>query len=128
MIELEQILGGGGRQLAHAEVVDDEQRHGGEVGHDLLAAVLEGGVGELVEQHVGLAVADAVALLDRGEAEGLGEVALAGAGRAEEEHVLAALDEARGGELVDELAVDLLVEVEVEAVERLARDRESRRP
>jgi hypothetical protein len=42
------------------------------------------------------------------------------AGRAEEEHVLAPLDEARGGEFVDELAVHLLVEVEVEAVERLA--------
>ena len=26
--ELEQVLGGGGGQLAHAEVVDDEQRHG----------------------------------------------------------------------------------------------------
>ena len=37
---------------------------------------------------MGLAVEDAVALLDRGEADRLGEVALAGAGRAEEERVL----------------------------------------
>ena len=44
-------------------------------------------------------------------------MALAGAGRAEEERVLALGDEARGGELVDEGAVHLVVEVEVEVVE-----------
>ena len=77
------------RQLAHAEVVDDEQRHGGEVGDVVLAGAVEGRVGELFEEHEGLAVADLVALLDRGVPDGLGEMALAGAGRAEEEHVLA---------------------------------------
>jgi len=45
-------------------------------------------------------------------------VALAGAGRPEEESVFALAHEAGGGELVDESAVHLLVEVEVEAVER----------
>ena len=73
----------------------------------------------LLEQDVGLAVEDAIALLDGGEADGLGEMALAGAGRAEEEHVLALVDEAAVGELEDETAVHLLVEVEVEGVERL---------
>ena len=99
--ELEQVLGGRVRQLAHAEVVDDEQRHGGQVGEDVLAGAVERGVGELLEQHVRLAVEHAMALLDGGAADGLGEVALAGAGRAEEERVLALLDEAAGGELVD---------------------------
>ncbi len=66
-----------------------------------------------------LAVEDAVALLDRGVADRLREVALAGAGRAEEERVLVLRDEARGRELEDERAVQLLVEVEVEGVERL---------
>ncbi|HEY3803521.1 MAG TPA: SUMF1/EgtB/PvdO family nonheme iron enzyme [Kofleriaceae bacterium] len=42
------------------------------------------------------------------------------AGRSEKQHILAALHEARGRELVDELAIRLLVEVEIEAVERLA--------
>ena len=55
----------------------------------------------------------------------LREVALAGAGRSEEERVLVLADEARGGELEDERAVHLLVEVEVEGVERPARGRES---
>ncbi|WNZ62690.1 hypothetical protein QEG98_02360 [Myxococcus sp. MxC21-1] len=71
---------------------------------------------------VRLAVEDAVALgLDDGAAEGLGDVTLAGAWRAEEERVLASLHEAAGGQLEDEAAIHLLVEVEVEAVERLSR-------
>ena len=41
-----------------------------------------------------LAVEDAIALLDGRAADRLGEMALAGAGRAEEEHVLALQDEA----------------------------------
>ena len=69
---------------------------------------------------MGLAVEDAVALLDRGQSDRLREMTLAGAGRAEKEHVFASFDEARGRELEDELTVHLLVEVEVEAVEGLA--------
>ena len=48
---------------------------------------------------------------------GLGEMALARTGRPEQERVFALGDEAGGGELEDERAVDLLVEGEVEAVE-----------
>ena len=65
-----------------------------------------------------LAIDDAIALLDRGAADRLGEMALAGAGRAEEERVLALLDEAGGGEVVDQRAIHLLVEIEIKAVER----------
>ena len=61
----------------------------------VLARAVERGVGELLDERVRLAVDDAVALLDGGAADGLGEVALAGAGRAEEERVLALADEAR---------------------------------
>ena len=64
------------------------------------------------------AVDDAIALLDRGAADGLGDVALAGTGRTEQECVFALGDEACGGEFEDERAVDFLVEGEVEAVER----------
>ena len=48
--ELEEVLGGGGRELAHAEVVDDEERHGGELGHLLAARAVDAGLGELFEQ------------------------------------------------------------------------------
>ena len=48
----------------------------------------------------------------------LGEMALARTGRTDQECVFALGDEPRGGEFEDEGAVDLLVEGEVEAVER----------
>src|SRR5947209_18346420 len=60
-----------------------------------------------------------MALLDERAAEGLGEMTLARAGRAEEDDVLALGEEAAGGEREDEVAVHLLVEGEVEAVEGL---------
>ena len=73
----------------------------GELREVVLAGAVERRLGEFFEQRVGLAIDDAVALLDGRAADRLGEVALAGAGRPEEEHVLALRDEARGGELVD---------------------------
>ena len=116
--QFEQVLGGGVRQLAHAEVVDDEQGYAGQFGEVVLAGVGERGLCELFKESVRFAVDDAVALLDGGPADGLGEVALTGSGRTEQEGVLALGDEACGGELVDECAVDVLVEGEIEAVER----------
>ena len=49
-----------------------------------------------------LAIDDAIALLDRGTANGLREMTLARAGRAEEERVFTPLDEAGRGEVVEE--------------------------
>ena len=115
--QLEQVLGRGVGQLAHAEVVDDEQGHPGQLGQVVLAGLGKGRLGKLLEEGVGLAVDDAVALVDRGAADGLGEMTLACAGRADQQSVLALGDESSGGELEDEGAVDLLVEGEVEAVE-----------
>jgi len=57
--------------------------------------------------------------LDGLDAEGDGEVGLADAGRAEQDDVLGALDEAQAGELPDLLAVDRGLEVEVELIEAL---------
>ena len=74
--QLEQVFGGGVRQLSHAEVVDDEQGHAGQLGQVGLAGVGEGGLGELLEEGVGLAIDDAVALLDGGASDGLGKVAM----------------------------------------------------
>ena len=105
--ELEEVLGGGVGQLAHAEVVDDEQGDVGQLGEVGLAGVGEGGLGELLKEGVGFAVDDAVALLDRGVADGLSDVTLAGPGRPDQQSVLALGDEAGGCEVEDEGAVDL---------------------
>ena len=105
------------RQLAHAQVVDDEERDRGEIREVRLAGAVEGRLGDVLEERVGLTVDDAIALLDGGAADGLREVALARAGRPEEERVFALLDEARRGQIVDQCAVHLLIEIKVEAVE-----------
>ncbi len=47
---LEQVLGGSVGQLAHADVVDDEQGHAGQLGQIVLAGVGERGLGELFEE------------------------------------------------------------------------------
>ena len=83
----------------------------------VLAVALHGGVDDVLEQDVRLAVDDPVPLLDGGPTDGLREVALAGARRPEEESVLAPVDEAASREVVDQAAIHLLVEVEIEAVE-----------
>ena len=45
------------------------------------AGAVERGFGEIIEQGVGFAIEHAIALLDGGLADGLGQVTLAGAGR-----------------------------------------------
>ena len=89
--QLEQVLGRGVGQLAHAEVVDDEQVRAGELGEVVLAGLGERRLGEFFEEGVRFAVEDAVALLDRGASDGLGEVTLARTGLADEQDVLPAL-------------------------------------
>ena len=48
----------------------------------LFAGAVDGGFGQVIEQFVGLAIEHAIALLDGGLADGLGEMTFAGAGRA----------------------------------------------
>src|SRR5260370_19920754 len=108
------------REPSHAEVVDEQERDGGDVREVVLAGAGKLGIGEVLEQDVGLAVEDGVAGLDHRDADRLGQVALARAGRAEEESVLVLGDEAAGGEFEDEAPIHLLVEVEVKGVEHLA--------
>src|SRR5207247_11424812 len=116
--QFQEIFGGRVRQLSHAEIIDDEERHGGQIGEIRLPRAIERRVSELLQQRVRLAIDDAIALQDRGTADGLREVTLARPRRSEEEHVLALGDEARRGELVDERAIHLLVEIKVKGVER----------
>ena len=106
------------RQFPHAQVVDDEQRHGAQGREQGLAGPVESGVSDRLDEGEGLVVEDLMALVDRGPPEGLREMTLTGAGRAEEEGILVLRDETAGGELVDQSAIHLLVKREVKAVER----------
>src|SRR5438309_1104211 len=82
--DVEEILGRRVGQSLHAQVVDDEQWDGGDVHEVVLAGAAELGVGEFLEEDVGLAVEDAMPLLDHGEANGLREMAFARARRPQE--------------------------------------------
>jgi hypothetical protein len=104
---------------SHAEIVDEQERDGAELREVLLARAGELSVRELVEEPVGFTVEDTMALLDHGEADGLGQVALARPGLPKKQSVFMVRDEAPGGQLEDEPAVHLGVEVEVEGVESL---------
>jgi hypothetical protein len=79
--DFQEVLGGGLGQAPHPEVINEEQGDGGDLRDVLLAGAGELGLGEVLEEDVGLAVEDAMALLDHGEADGLGQVALARPGR-----------------------------------------------
>src|SRR5437762_7873485 len=103
--QLEEILGRGGRELPHAQVVDDEEGDRGKLGHPLAAGAGERGLRELLEAAVRFAVQHAMALPDDGVAERWGEMTLARAGRAEEDDIVALGEEAARGELEDEVAV-----------------------
>jgi hypothetical protein len=56
--------------------------------------------------------------LDGGMADGLGQVAFAGAGWTEKQGVFVACDKSAGGEIEDQAAIHLLIEVEVEVMWR----------
>jgi len=104
-------------QLSHPEVIDDQQRHGGEIREINLAGAIERGVREFLEQRVRLAIDDPVPLLDDGAADGLGQVALSRPRWPEKERVLVLRDEATSGQFVDQRPIHLLVEIEIEGIE-----------
>jgi hypothetical protein len=79
--DLEEIIGRGLRQFPHRQVIDDEQGDRRDVGEVGLAGAAERSVGQFVEEDMRLAIEDAMALLDDGDADGLRQVALARAGR-----------------------------------------------
>jgi hypothetical protein len=80
--DLRQIFGGGVRQFAHAEVINDEQRYSGDQFHIFFARTISDGVGQFIEQDVGFAIQHAVTLLNGGLADGLRQVTFASASRA----------------------------------------------
>src|SRR5215211_2483649 len=104
---------GGGRlvavllDLAEAHVVDDEELGGGpRLETAGIGAIGEPGV-EVVEQVDAAGVAQAEALLAGAQAERLEEVALPGARRTGDDHVVVAADEVEPRELEDERLVEL---------------------
>jgi hypothetical protein len=74
--QLEEILSGGVRELAHAEIVDDQERDHGDFREVVLARAGERRLGEFFEQGVGFAIDDAIALENRGAADRLRQVTL----------------------------------------------------
>ena len=67
-----------GRRSLHITVgvalIDDQERHGREIGEVRLAGTIERRVGEFLEECVGFAIDDAIALLDHRAADGLGQM------------------------------------------------------
>ncbi len=71
------FFGGGQGQLAHSQIVEDEQGHGHQELHVLFAGAVQSRFGKFIEQSVGLAVEHAVPLLDGGLADGLSHTPVA---------------------------------------------------
>src|SRR3989441_1082300 len=105
-------------QLPHAQVIDDQERHGREIGEIHLAGAVERGVSKLFEERVRFAIDDAIALLDDRAADGLGQMTFPRPWWPEKERVFPVCDEAAGGQLVDQRPVHLLIEIEIEGIER----------
>ena len=74
--DFQQVLGRGMRQFAHAEIVDNEERHAGHRLHELLARTLNYRLRQIVQQDMRLPVHHAIVLLDGGLADGLAQVTL----------------------------------------------------
>ena len=111
------ILGRGLGQPPHPEVINEEERDGGDlarrtIGDECARASCASATSS--SRGRGPPGKHPMALLDHGEADRLGQVALAGARRPLKQAVLVLSDEAAGGELKDQPAIHLLVEVEVE--------------
>ena len=113
--QLIQVVGLRGGELAHGEVVEDEDG-----GADVFAqAAVPGAVGvaagQVREGAAGFGEPDVGAGPDGEVAEGLGDVALADADRAVEDHGLAGVQPAQRGQIADLGGGELGAGVEVEA-------------
>ena len=70
---------------------------------------------------MGFSIHHAVALLNGGLPNGLSQMTLAGAARAEKQSVFPLADESAGSQIEDQTAIHFRVEIEVELVESLLR-------
>ena len=111
--DLEEVLGGVAAEALHAEVLDDEEVDLRELLDEsrLLAGV---GLDEVLGEVEGAADEDAVAGADRPHRDGGGDVALADAGRPDQEDVLVGGDEAAAASSASCRSGDLGIEGPVE--------------
>jgi hypothetical protein len=118
--ELEEQVGCLGLEGDVADFVDDEQRDAAELDQFILEPPGVVGVGELADPFGGGGESGAVPGLAGADAQADGQVGLAGAGRAEEYHVVAGGDEVQGAQVGDGLAFERAGVVEVEFLQALA--------
>jgi len=84
------------------------------------SAAIQLRLGKFLQQVMGLAVEDSMALLlDGRPSDGLSDVTLSRARRPQKEGVFLFVDEFRRGELMDELAIHFFVEIKIEIVKCL---------
>ena len=102
--ELEEQVGGFGFEGDVADFVDDDQRVAAEPAQLVVETAGGVGEGEAVDPFGGGGEHDAVPGVAGADGHTDGEVGLAGAGRAEEDDVVAGGDEVEGGEVGDDVA------------------------
>ena len=115
--ELVEVVGLGGGELAHAEVVQDQDGGAGELGEPLVPGAVGPSAGEVGQDAAGLDEPGLGPGADGEVGEGLGDVALADADRAVEDDRLAGGEPAQGGEVADLGGGQLRGGGEVEALE-----------
>ncbi len=103
-----------------ADLVDDQQRDPLQAGEFVVEAALTLGVGEQRDPFGGGLEGDAVAGQAGADCDGDREVGLAGAGRSEQDDVLATVQEVELAEVQDRFAAQAALEGEVELLEGLA--------
>jgi hypothetical protein len=79
--DLREFPGGSDWQLAHAQIIDDEERNRSQQFHMFLAGPIDGRFRQVVEQFVGLAIQHAIDLLNDSLPDGLSKMTFPGAGR-----------------------------------------------
>ena len=77
--DLQQLFGCGQGQLAHSEVMENQKGHGHQGVQILFTSAIQGCLREFIQEGVGLAIENAIALLDSRLPDGLSQVTLAGA-------------------------------------------------
>ena len=114
--DFQRFLVRGWRQLAHPEVVNDQEGDCRQILHKGLMCAIDGGFGNVVESRMGFAIEDAVSLRYHRQSDGLGQIALAGAGGSEKQGDFVSGDETDGGQIEGQTAIYLRVECKVEGV------------
>src|ERR1700674_951146 len=84
------------RQLPHPKAINDQQRHGREIGEVRLAGNIEGCVGKFLGERMGFTRDDSIALLEYRAADGLGQMTLPRPWWAEKERVFPLRNEPAG--------------------------------